>query len=441
MQHTSLRAIGLMSGTSMDGIDVALLASDGVFEVKEEGGAMYPYDKAFQRLLKVSEYAVKNSQGDLSAAEKNFHHYFQRYCIEKLGLSSQEIPEQWQQAQEYVQQQVTLLGSFSKTILHTTLSLHAIITLSTLLHIRAILLCCQQQQWDLPSVDVIGYHGQTLYHNPAQGLTLQVGDAAMMATALGKKVVHSFRQQDVEQGGHGAPFAPIYHHALVMRAQLPLPVVVVNNGGIGNVTLIQDAQPEHVIGFDTGPGNVLLDRFVMERTQGQEWMDCNGQYGLQGSVQPAALQALYETSCWQRHENFYQKQPPKSLDVNDFLWPLDALAPLSLQDGCATLAALTAKTMVESLVILGIPTIHRWILAGGGWHNQALLGFMQTFATEAFPSSNVVRAHELGWNGDLLEAQLFAYLAIRHVQGMPTSYPTVTGASRATVGGQTVEFL
>jgi anhydro-N-acetylmuramic acid kinase len=425
----------------MDGIDVALLASDGIFDVREEGGAMHPYDKDFQRLLKISEYAVKHSRGDLSTAEKNFPLYFQRYCIEKLSLSPQEIPEQWQQAQDYVQQQLTVLGPLSKTVIHTTLSLRAIITLSTLFHIRAILLCCQQQQWDLSSVDVIGYHGQTLYHNPAQGLTLQVGDAAMMATALGKKVVHSFRQQDVEQGGHGAPFAPIYHHALVMRDQSPLPVVVVNNGGIANVTLIQDAQPEHVIGFDTGPGNVLLDRFVMERTQGKEWMDCNGQYGLQGSVQPAVLQALYETSCWQRHENFYQKQPPKSLDVNDFLWPLDSLTSLSLQDGCATLAALTAKTIVESLVTLGIPRIQRWILAGGGWHNQALLGFMHAFATEAFPSSNVVRAHELGWNGDLLEAQLFAYLAICHMKGMPTSYPTVTGASRATVGGQLVEAL
>jgi len=394
MGNTSFfKALGLMSGTSMDGVDVALLKSDGAFKILQEGGAFYPYDPSFQKLLKEAEKTVKKAEGKWEVAEKEFKRF-----------SSYSLEEVIQQSTEH--------------------------------HVKAALRYCEEQGVSLGDIQVVGYHGQTVYHAPQKGVTLQWGHPKKMAQTLKVPVVFNIRQEDVKAQGQGAPFAPLYHHALLVRDERAFPQVVVNCGGISNITWVPGEDPQGIMGIDTGPGNVFLDRFVFEKTKGQESMDPNGSYGMKGQIHGEVLSLLQEHSCWVGGHNYYLKPAPKSLDIRDFTWPMEFLSSLSLEDGCATLAVFTAKTIVEGLEKITKSPVAGWILAGGGWHNQALVKAFHHYAKARDPHSDVHLAKEIGWDGDVLEAELMAYLAIRHLKGFPTSLPQVTGATHATVGGE-----
>ena len=264
-------------------------------------------------------------------------------------------------------------------------------------------------------VSLIGMHGQTILHAPAARLTLQAGDGAALAAATGIDVVCDFRGADVAAGGQGAPLAPLYHRALC--AGLARPVAVLNVGGIANVTWIGDG--DDPVAFDTGPGNGLLDDWISARTG--EAFDRDGTFSAAGAVDRGALAALL------RHP-YFRAAPPKSLDRLDF--DIGAVDGLSLRDGAATLARFTCEAAGLAAAHLPSPP-RRWLATGGGRRNPTLMKGLA-----AALDAPVAPVEDAGWDGDALEAQAFAFLAVRSVRKLPLSVPTTTGAPRPLTGGR-----
>jgi anhydro-N-acetylmuramic acid kinase len=261
--------------------------------------------------------------------------------------------------------------------------------------------------------DVVGFHGQTILHRPERGYTRQLGDGQRLATQLGLAVVNRFRHADLAAGGQGAPLVPVFHAALAQ--DLPKPWVVLNLGGVGNLTYIGD---ETLLAFDTGPGNALIDDWVTRHTN-QTW-DAGGRLAARGRVDAKALARLLD-------HPYFAAPPPKSLDRNG--WAIEAVAGLSAEDGAATLTEFTAQTIAATLPHLpSRPT--RWLVTGGGRHNAHLMA--RIAVSVAAPA---VPVETLGWDGDALEAQAFGFLAIRAVQGRVLSLPSTTGAAYPVSGG------
>ena len=403
-------SIGLMSGTSMDGIDAALLDTDGEQRISEIGHLHQPYSTQTKLLLKSAERAMHEAQGNLSEAKLNYKNALHAYLVHELHSPASFTQE----------------SSFDD-----------VIALSTTLHKDAILALLEKTKTKQTDIDVIGYHGQTLFHQPQRGITYQMADAKMLAKSLNISVVYDFRQNDIQHGGQGAPFAPLYHQALAIRDN-QIPLAVVNCGGIANISLILNEKIEDLIGFDTGPGNGLIDALVKKRTQGRECMDTNGHYGLQGTVHEAILSLLLKEAI---DGEYLTKKPPKSLDIRD-LKLLPILDELSLTDACATLEAFTAESIVQSLKHLSIPIPQRWILAGGGWHNpvikRELITRLQSYLNKTI---HVTTADELNWNSDAIEAQMMAYFAVRSLKNLPLSAPGTTGVPKPLTGGKIIHVL
>ena len=348
-----LTAIGLMSGTSADGIDAALLATDGEDAVEAGPVASFPYAPDVRaRLL-----AAMGSRADLPDLAREV----------------------------------------------------------TLLHARAVKGLLAQAGRAAATVDFIGFHGQTVLHAPAAGITRQLGDGALLARLTGIDVVSDFRSADVAAGGEGAPLAPVFHRAL--SHALAKPLAVLNLGGVGNVTWI--GGDGSLLAFDTGPGNAQLDDWARSRTGAA--CDRDGALAAAGSVDRAALATLL------RHP-YFERLPPKSLDRNAF--SAAALGRLSTADGAATLAAFTAAAVAAARAHLPAEP-RRWLVGGGGRRNPAL---MRALADALAVAVDPVEA--VGWNGDALEAQAFAYLAVRSAQGLPLSFPTTTGVKAPLTGGR-----
>ncbi len=266
------------------------------------------------------------------------------------------------------------------------------------------------------TVDAVGFHGQTVLHAPERRLTVQIGDAAALAARLGLPVVHDFRADDVAAGGEGAPLVPAYHRALVARAGLRLPVAIVNVGGVANLTRI--GADGELAAFDTGPGNALLDDFVRTRTGAA--MDADGALAAAGSVDDAILADLLA-------HPFFTRPPPKSLDRNTFA--ATQVAALATVDGAATLTAFTARGIAAGLARAG--GADQVIVAGGGAHNPTLLRMLA--AACGVP---VATADSFGWSPDFLEAEAFAFLAARSLAGLPLTFPGTTGVAAPTGGGK-----
>ena len=384
---------GLMSGTSMDGIDGALILTDGEQFIKEIGNYSLDYDPKFRALMKSCETAVKRNEGDLSKARLDF---------EKE---------------------------------HKSTTFDSIINKSTDLHAQVIRELLKKTNYSAKNLDLIGYHGQTLFHRPACGITIQVGNGQKLANETGITVAYDFRSNDVKNGGQGAPFAPLYHKALAMQAGLA-PMVVANCGGISNITIIGD-EDKDIYAYDCGPGNTLIDRFVQQRTG--EAMDKDGKYGSSGDVNDKILKTLKEKSLILKDgSNYLDQAPPKSLDVNDQKL-IAELNTLNLTDGCATLEAFTADCIVESLDHLKFAIPKFWVLAGGGWNNKVITRELEKRLKYKLGSAVCVqKASELGWNGKALEAQTFAYLAVRVLRKLPLSLPGTTGVPKPLSGGKIV---
>lgn len=361
-------AIGLMSGTSMDGVDAALIQTDGLNRTTFIDSACITYPLDFHRLLKITEGTIHALQGQ----------YDDTLRIDGVPLSE-------------------------------------IIDTSTEYHMRAVQLMNKK-------ADIIGYHGQTFYHNPREKISIILGNPEAMAKTLQTPVVFHFRKNDIEHGGVGAPFAPIYHYAL---AHTHAPCAFINCGGIANVTLILTKNLNDLSAFDCGPGNALLDRFVKIKTNNQSVMDENGQYSKKGIINTDILKILWQNSC----PGFYDATPPKALDIHDLILP-DALLSLSLEDGCVTLATFTAHVMAKH--VTHAQTI---FVAGGGFYNPTILSALQA----ACPNQIIKTADAMNWHLKSLEAQLFAYLAVRHLKNLPLSYPKTTGVPHPLTGGERFE--
>jgi len=416
-------SIGLMSGTSMDGIDAALLKTDGETHIQELGHASIDYDPEFKILLKTAEYAVRSSKGDLEAANRHCVHFLEDYLTHELHQSSDQMRET----------QKTLADYVTKRLNYPSLNLLSIIQHSTDLHAAAVRKLLNKTDTSPEKIDVVGYHGQTLFHAPALKCSVIVGDGQHLANQLGITVVNDFRRADLEHGGQGAPLAPLYHYALAMRDQ-KIPLAVVNCGGIANITFINNSNMMDLLAFDTGPGNGLIDRLIRQRTNGLETMDKDGVYGKKGKINPEVIQALYEQSLSKNNQNYFSLRPPKALDIGD-LNLISELQTLSLEDACATLEAFTADTIVHS-VQWSNTVPHRWILAGGGWNNPVIYYELKKRLQQRLGDTlQLLRAEEAGWNSQALEAQVFAYLAVRSLQNKPLSVPGTTQVSHPCPGG------
>lgn len=267
----------------------------------------------------------------------------------------------------------------------------------------------------LSSIDVVGFHGQTITHRPERHFTWQIGDGARLARELGVRVVNDLRIADVEAGGQGAPLVPVYHAALAH--DLPKPLAVVNVGGVANVTWI--GPKGELLAFDTGPGNAPIDDWCMRRA-GLRY-DTDGALAASGKVDRGRVERFSE-------HRFFARKPPKSLDRGDFN---DEWAEgLSVADGAATLTQGTARAIALASRWFPAPAV-QWVICGGGARNPTLL---RAIGSET--GAKVVTADSLGWDSDALEAQAFAFLAVRSLKGLPLTFPGTTGVGRPLTGGR-----
>ncbi len=416
-------SIGLMSGTSMDGIDAALLRTDGSEKVLQElGHTSVSYPSEFKILLKAAEYAIRKSSGHIEKARAYFQQAIKDYLNNELKMSELDCARTTKKLSIY------LHGS------DMPITLDEVIQHSTKLHADAVKKLLEETKHTAEQIDVVGYHGQTMFHKPSKGISIIVGDGQYLADQIGITVVNDFRSRDVESGGQGAPFAPLYHQALAIRDK-KIPVAVVNCGGIANITLIKDNVDVNLIAFDTGPGNGLVDRLIRQRTNGKENMDTDGNYGKKGTVNEAVLKALYKKAIVKDGHNYFSMQPPKSLDIGD-MELIAELESLSLEDACATLEAFTADTIVDSLELLKMELPRNWILAGGGWNNPVIRQELEKRLNQKIKGGVQIKtADEVGWNSQALEAQIFAYLAVRSLKNKPLSFPGTTRVSKPMSGG------
>ncbi len=353
------RVIGLMSGTSMDGIDAAYLETDGEGVAIPGPAVTLPYAPGFRA---------------------------------RLGAFVERAPEP---------------GSSGAADLEAEL---------TGLHASAVYHLLRVMGRPAATLDLVGFHGQTIWHRPAQRRTWQMGDGARLAESLDVPVAFDFRSADVAAGGQGAPLLPIYHAALAQRAGLP--AAILNVGGVANITCIGSA-PEDLVGFDTGPGNGLIDDWVRARLGVS--MDEGGAIAARGKVHQDLVDDML------RHD-YFAKAAPKSLDR--FAFSADRLSHLSNEDGAATLTAFTAASVAKGLA--HCPTCPKKIfVAGGGRRNPVLMKLLAQYT--GVPVASV---DELGWDGDALEAQGFAYLAVRALRGLPLTFPGTTGIAKPMSGGR-----
>jgi anhydro-N-acetylmuramic acid kinase len=354
--------VGLMSGTSVDAVDAALIETDGEGHVRGLAAADRPYTDA------------------------------ERSLIRKAAAHALTLPAPTDDP---------LIAEAERVL--------------TLAHAEAVAALSGHE-----AATLIGFHGQTVAHRPpssgqAKPFTWQIGNAQLLAQLTGRPVVHDFRSADVAAGGEGAPLAPGYHRALV--SGLDLPVGILNLGGVGNLTWFDDAGNWGA--FDTGPGNGLIDDWAQAHIGAR--YDAGGALAGAGQVHEDVLTAMADLA-------FFDQAGPKSLDRADF--STAAARGLSPADGAATLTAFTAETV--ALALRTVPVrLNRLLVTGGGRHNPVLMRMIEQ--RTGLPTAPVETE---GWHGDALEAQAFAWLAVRHLKGLPLSWPETTGVPAPQTGGQ-----
>jgi len=362
-----MRAVGMMSGTSLDGIDIALIETDGE-EIRSFGPvASFSYD-AFPAERALIFGAMEDAAGLTDRAARTGRLAAAEEAVTRLNRDA--------------------LVAFLRDV----------------------------------DADVVGFHGQTVVHRPQIGLTVQIGEAASLARATGLPVVHDFRAADMAAGGQGAPLVPVYHRALARRLGRTGPLAVLNLGGVANITYI--GPDEELIACDVGPANALLDDFVLSRT-GRPF-DGDGRLAGAGQADETVLARLLA-------HPYFEAPPPKSLDRNAFrFWVAEkaGLDALSTEDGAALLTAFTAAGVARILPHLPARP-ESWIVAGGGARNPAMVERLKRVLAPA----RVETAEDVGWAGDHLEAQAFAFLAVRSLKGLPLSFPGTTGVRAPVSGG------
>ena len=344
--------IGLMSGTSADGVDAALLRTDGAMIAESIGFVSMPYEDGLRRAI----LSLMKGAGDMNAIARaltEIHRQAVEALIAHSGVARRDIA-------------------------------------------------------------LIGFHGQTIIHRPEQGYSLQIGDAAWLAAQTGIPVVFDFRSNDVKHGGQGAPLVPLYHAALAGRLEKPL--MIVNIGGVSNVTWL--GVDGAIEAMDCGPGNALLDDWLGKHTGAR--CDEGGATAKRGIIHEATVKRFLR-------DKFFVQNRPRSLDRNHF--PMSIIRGLGFEDGAATLTAITAAAIGWSARAMPeLPS--QLLITGGGRHNPVLMRMIAE--RSGLP---VAPVESVGWNGDVLEAEAFAYLAARSAQGLVLSLPSTTGVSEPVTGG------
>lgn len=363
MIQGGLRALGLMTGTSLDGVDAAVVVSDGE-RVERVGGLTEPFAEADRSVLEACVAAARAWKFD--GPEPN------------LFAAGDEV--------------ITRTGAAAARRLMEMVG----------------------------GVDVIGLHGQTVLHaapsGDRPGATRQLGDGPRLAESLGVDVVYDFRAADIAAGGQGAPLAPVYHAALLKALSLPAPLVVLNVGGVANLSWWDGS--DSVVGFDTGPGNGPIDEWV-RRHVGQPF-DVGGALAAAGRVDEARLKALLANP-------YFDEPAPKSLDR--YAFDTSAVEGLSAEDGAATLTAFAAEAAARALTLVA-ERPKAVFVGGGGALNPSLMRELR-----ARMACGVLSADDAGWRSDTLEAELMGFLAVRSLRGLPITFPGTTGAPQPLTGG------
>lgn len=361
-----VRAIGMMSGTSLDGVDVALIETDGERIVQFGPIGYRPYSDDEQNLLRAA-LSAGVSLNDRAA---------------RPGVLAE--------ADAFV----------------------------TRVHAETVEAFLDTENIDKSGVAIVGFHGQTVLHRPAARLTVQIGDGAALARRLGIPVAYDFRAADVAAGGQGAPLVPVFHQALARELKHEHPIAVLNVGGVANVTWVDGGDP---VACDTGPGNALIDDFMRARTGAP--LDRDGDQAAKGKADEAFVERVLANA-------FFNLPCPKSLDRNAFAFANIGLPDFSIVDGAATLSALTAASVARIVRHLPAPP-KVWIVAGGGARNPTLVRML----AERLKPATVETADAVGWSSQSIEAQAFAYLAVRTLNNLPITFPRTTGVAQPMAGG------
>ena len=346
-------AIGLMSGTSIDAVDAALIKTDGKNVIERLDFVSVPYNDEDKKAIKSCLGLREDKNGLVKKAEEIIHKR----------------------------------------------------------HIEAI------NKLNASSVDIIGFHGHTITHAPEEKFTWQIGDAQKLAKEIGIEVIKDLRINDIKSGGQGAPLLPIYHYALLKSKNIPLPVAILNLGGVANYTYI--SEDEELLAFDTGPANALIDDFINIRI--------GKPYDSEGKLAASGEYNLDLVKKWLEHD-FFKRPPPKSLDRD--AWDiLDDVKSMSDKDGAANLTAFTVLATVIGTVFFEKDP-YQIFVTGGGRHNLTIMEGL----TESL-DIKIRNIDEIGCNGDAIEAEGFAYLAVRFLKDLPITFPTTTGVSSPISGG------
>ena len=380
MKNKLYTAIGLMSGTSMDGVDASLIRSNGIDQFTNVLDEYYDYDDdLYRRLIHLRNLILNNDD---------------------LNKHSQKLNE--------LEKEITLFHS--KIVNEITLKYN-------------------------DEIDFVGFHGQTIFHDPEKKISKQLGQGKLLSQLVNKKVIYDFRQEDLKNNGQGAPLTPIFHNLLAKnineKYQIEFPICFINIGGISNITKIikkNEKIEENLEAFDLGPGNCLIDDWV--RKNSKKKFDEKGSIAKSGKINQLILN--------QSIKNFKIDSYEKSLDVKDF--DISFARGLSLEDGCATITNFTAYLIAKGIEYSNNNNDKpiKYLVCGGGRKNSFLIQSIKDYLSDRI-NINLELIDKYNFNGDYVESQAFGYLAIRSFLKLPISYPKTTGCKTPTVGGKLVK--
>ena len=378
MKQKLYTSIGLMTGTSMDGVDISIIQSDGQYEFYNILDEYFEYDVDIQKELIRLRNLVSN--------EKDLF----KNSIE-LGNLERKI-----------------------TVFHAEKINHILLKYKN-------------------KIDLIGFHGQTIFHDAQKKITKQLGDGKLLSQLLKKKVVYDFRQKDIENGGQGAPLTPVFHNLLSNiineKFKTGFPIGFINIGGITNLTNIKSMSSnfeQNITAFDLGPGNCLIDDWV--RKNSNKKFDLNGNISKAGKIDKLITNQIIE--------NFSIDSYSKSLDIKDF--DNSFARGLSFENGCSTITNFTGYLIAKGIENVSVDSKIKYLISGGGRKNDALIDCIK----DNFNNKNNFILEDIdkfGFNGDYIESQAFGYLAIRSFLNYPISFPSTTGCKKPTVGGKLVK--
>ena len=370
-EYTSL---GLMSGTSGDGVDASIIQSDGNTKYQVIKDQYFKYDEQIYQ---------------------NIHNLKEKiYNIKQLEKLTKELND--------LEKQITL---FHAKVAH--------------------------KLSEASKINIIGFHGQTIYHNAAEKISRQLGDGKLLSQLAKKDTVYNFRQNDIKNGGEGAPLTPIFHQLIATQHKLDLPICFLNIGGISNITIInKKTEPFDFTSRDIGPGNCLIDSWV--RKNSKKKFDKDGLLALTGKRNEIVFNQAEELF------SSIARRKTQSLDINDF--DVSFVRGLSLEDGAATLTDFTGKIIGTSLLTylssINSPLL-KVLVCGGGRKNKKLI---ENIKKNTLKNLQIKPIDDYGVNGDFVESQAFAYLAIRSILKMPISFPKTTGCRQPCTGGEIIKI-